>query len=411
MMRIRRSWRWFAAGFLPALLCGALALAALTRTTAGRRLVLRTVMSIVGGAVKQGELHVGKIAGNLFTGAWIYDLSIREPNGDMFLEVDSAYADYHLAELISDQLVVRRLVLFHPRATVRRVPGDTLWNYQRIFNDTLAPGRPSERTTTLRRLRLVDARVQVLLPWRPDSTLSAGQQRAAIRAALSDTGQIIARAVPGGFLRTTRFTQLNGVVSRAFFPSPVGKGSYLRVDGLSGLAYLYREPIRLRRVEGEMVIRDSILEVRAPTVLLPDSRLAVAGTVTITDPEPRYDLAFRIPKVAARDVQWLFPQLPERGGGELDLLWETRPDGTLFHVWNMDVALPGTRVAGNFGVVIADTVRFTDVHLRADPLRVSTVESLLPEPLPVRGLRIGSVEVRGPAQGAERVLDTGVAPG
>jgi hypothetical protein len=52
-------------------------------------------------------------------------------------------------------------------------------------------------------------------------------------------------------------------------------------------------------------------------------------------------------------------------------------------------------------MIAGDTLRFVDVNLRAAPLDVATLEGMLPDSLPVRGLRIGSVEIRGPT-GRER---------
>ena len=46
-------------------------------------------------------------------------------------------------------------------------------------------------------------------------------------------------------------------------------------------------------------------------------------------------------------------------------------------------------------MILGDTLRFVDVDLTADPVRVSTIEKMLPEGLPVRGLVLGGVDIRG----------------
>ena len=46
---------------------------------------------------------------------------------------------------------------------------------------------------------------------------------------------------------------------------------------------------------------------------------------------------------------------------------------------------------------MGDSLLFSDISLRADPLDVNTVQAMLPVEVPVRGLRIGSVEIRSPA--------------
>ena len=64
---------------------------------------------------------------------------------------------------------------------------------------------------------------------------------------------------------------------------------------------------------------------------------------------------------------------------------------------DVDVRAPGTHLTGRFGMLLGDTLRFVDADLRADPLDVRTVEALLPEGLPVRGLVIGGAEIRSPS--------------
>lgn len=392
-MRVRRGWRWFFSGLLLALVATAALGAILTQTGWGQRRVLRATLGAVGGNI-QGQLAIERLAGNLLVGARLYGISIRGADGQPFLQADSAFAEYRLPTLLGTQLAIRRLVLYGPRVEIRRLPGDTLWNYQRIFTDTLSTDTVSERTTSIDRLDVVNGTVHVLAPWEPQEE-EPSARRAEILQALSDSSLLVVRRVPGGYLRTMRFTRLNGTVSEAFFPSPVGAGSYLRIDRLAGQMFVYRDPLVIRGVRGEIAIRDTTIEVRAPEVVLPASRLSLQGIVLIAEDNP-VDLLLRSDTFALADLQWLYPRLPDRGGGVMTLRWQTRPDGTLFLARDLRLSLPGTRLRGSFGLVVGDTLRFTEVDLLADPLRTETVERLLPEGLPVRGLRIGSVEVRGP---------------
>ena len=72
---------------------------------------------------------------------------------------------------------------------------------------------------------------------------------------------------------------------------------------------------------------------------------------------------------------------------------------TLYRFRDLEFTAPGTRLAGSFGLVVGETMEFTDVNLTAAPLRVETIEQMLPSGLPVTGLTIGEVEIRssGPA--------------
>ena len=367
----------------------------LTQTGWGQRRVLRMTVGALEGGIN-GTLRIGRIAGNLLVGARVYDIRIVGPSGEVFLQADSAFAEYNLPTLLGTQLEIERLALFEPDVYLRKFPGDSLWNYQEIFRDTMAtPGEDSERTTTINRLAVRNGTVRVLVPWAPDSNAGPAEQRIATREALSPESPLVVERMRGGLVRRLRFTELNGSASQAFFPSPIGEGSYVRVDSLAVNVFFYRDPIRIERLEGQLAIRDSVVEIRAPVVRLPESRLSLAGTVLLTDDQP-LDFVIRGERIAWADLQWLYPRLPARGGGSLILYFESRPDGgTLFRVPEMDLALPGTRLRGSFGMVTGDTLRFTEVALRADPLRVSAVEELLPDDLPVRGLVIGGVVVEG----------------
>jgi len=62
---------------------------------------------------------------------------------------------------------------------------------------------------------------------------------------------------------------------------------------------------------------------------------------------------------------------------------------------NARISAPGTRIDGSFGFILGDTLRFVDMDVRAEPIRTSFIERMLPDGLPVRGLVLGGVEVRG----------------
>lgn len=386
-------WAWWLVGvvLVVGLLGGAVLI--LARTSWGRAQVLRQTISFAGRQL-QGTLAIGRVAGNLLDGARLYQISLRGKDGEPLLIADSGYVDYNLRTLYGDKTVIDNLILYNPRLFIRRVPGDSLWNFQQILRDTTAQG-PSQRTTLLSRVEFRNGDVVVRGPWEPDGELRGRARTRAIKEAVEDTVRLDVDSVPGGYVRTTRFRQMDGELRDVVLGKEAGGGSYLRVNRLQGLAYVYRDPVRLRHARGEVSIRDGRTEMRADTVLLPNSRLSGYGVVHPGD-TLRYDFIFNADTAAFRDFQWLYPNFPERGGGTLRLQFETRPDGTLVHVSDARVVMPGTRVRGSFGVVMGDTVRFFDVGLTAQPLDVRSVEQMLPTELPVRGLRIGAVEISNP---------------
>jgi hypothetical protein len=67
----------------------------------------------------------------------------------------------------------------------------------------------------------------------------------------------------------------------------------------------------------------------------------------------------------------------------------------MFLARETDITAPGTHLVGDFGMILGDTLRFVDVDLEADPIRVSTIERMLPDGLPVQGLVLGGVTIKG----------------
>ena len=395
-MRHRRVWRLFFAGMIAALTLGLAAFVAFTRTVAGRERVLEYTLTTVGGRLN-GHLDVERLEGNLVTGAKLYELVILDADSALILRADSAYANYELPSFFGGDAVLNELVLYSAEVALRRFPGDSLWNYQELLTDTTpGPADAPGRATIIENARLVDTRVTVRLPWAPDSTASAGEQAVEVREALADTSRLEVATHPDGYLRTMRFEVDDARISDLVISGDERGGTFVAVDSARARAYLYRgEPLEVRQVEGELALRAGVMRFSAPTVALPGSRLSARGVVDMSGGEPRYDLTVDADTVDLDDMAWLYPRLPEQGRASFGLTLETRPDGLYFGVRELRFSAPGTRVVGTFGAVMGEeTLQFTGVDLTAQPLRVETIEQMLPQGLPVRGLHIGAVEIR-----------------
>lgn len=397
--RRRLLWAWLAAGLvLGTLLAGAVLYVA-SQTPRGQEEVLQFTLDRIGRGITGGKLEVKRVRGNLLTGAWLYDVSLRTLDGEPFLVADSAYLDYTLRTLLTSRIHIERAELYQPEVYIRRFPGDSTWNYQELFRDTSSTPRPPgpERHTFLDSVVVVNGRARVQLPWEPTPGLSPRARRAEIAETLSDTSQLLVQRVRGGYLRSNHFTRLDGRFSRVRFAPGTEAGTFLHVDALSGFAQIFREPVRINALTGEILVLDQQVQFHVPMARLPGSRIGAAGRVRFPPDadEPWYDVFFVGEQVAFRDLQWLYPRFPREATGTLSLLVETRPDGLLFLTRDARIQAPGTRLSGSFGMVVGDTIRFHNVDLKADPLRVATVEAMLPEQLPVVGLRIGGAEIRG----------------
>lgn len=396
---------WLLGGLVAGLGLAALVLYVAASTGPGQEWVLRFTLDRLGRSL-QGRLVIERVSGNLLTGARLYGIRLTGPDGVPFVVADSADLDYDIRTLLTARIHIEDVTLYQPQVLVRRMPGDSLWNYEEIFRDTSTVKRPPgpERHTYLDSIRLVNARARVQLPWEPTPGLSARAARREVAEVLSDTSTILVQRAPGGYLRTVNFTALNGRVSHVRFAPGTPQGTYLRVDSLGGFAQIFRAPVRITDLRGEMLVLPEQVQFHAPLVQLRSSRLGAAGTLRFPPEaeQPLYDVAILGQDVAFRDLRWLYPRFPGDARGSLTLLVESRsPDGkdVLFLARNADIRAPGTHVTGDFGMILGDTLRFVDVNLRAKPLRVATLEAMLPQKLPVVGLHIGSAEIRGSSGG------------
>ena len=413
---------WALGGLLLGVALAFLAANILARTNTGREWVLGQTLKALGGAIHGGGLTVARIDGNLFEGAKLYGVALRDRQGRAFIQADSAYAKYNVRTLIQPKIVIDSLTLYRPRIWVFRMPGDSLWNYQTIFADTMPSDttRPHvERSTSLGYVKMVDGAVKLEIPFRPDSTLPAREQARQLREALSDSSAVVVRRVAGGYVRTVDLARLTGVMSRVRFGPGSELGTTLRIDTLRGDVHFYRRPIVIRHLRGNLSLpgaemgstgygrygglKTGFVEFDIPEARLPGSRLAVSGVVRFDnyprwfDPDqgPMYDVAMSGDSVSFRDFQWLYPRFPAELGGSLRLLIETQPSGIMIDARNAHLRAPGTRIDGSFGMIVGDTLRFVDMNVVARPVRVSLIERMLPSGLPVRGLVLGGAEIRG----------------
>ena len=360
----------------------------LTRTDfgveqAGRYAVERLRASI------HGELRVGSVTSRgLLRGVTLHDVAIDDADGRPFIRADSARLAYHFRTLAGGDLAFDRLFLYSPEVHIERLPGQDDWNYERVFpGDSAAPD-----TTATRGLVLIDdvvisdGLVFVRLPWEPIEPVQP-----------ADTARLILEAVPGGTARVLRFEDVEGRLPRIVWQSPDDDAKVIRVGELAARAYIWETPVEVRRIEGLVTIRDSVLSFEAPRVQLPDSRLEMVGRVTVGAAGNRYDIQAEGDDLAFADFQWLYPPLPEDGGGALRFRIQSQgTDNILWLAEDARLRTGGTRVAGSFGVVTGDSVYFTNVSLEASPLDLELLQSLLPGELPLEGLLIGTVEVDGP---------------
>ena len=142
---LSRRWGAFLGGMLGAMVLIGAILMAFTQTDRGRARILAITLETLGGQLSDSsKLVVERLEGGLFTGARMYGIVLTDPAGRTMVASDSAYIDYQLPTFFGGDVVIDRLVLYHPDVLLYRLPGDSLWNYQAVLQDT-TPHVPGHR--------------------------------------------------------------------------------------------------------------------------------------------------------------------------------------------------------------------------------------------------------------------------
>lgn len=357
----------------------------LTETEYGLERVRRFALEQVGKQV-EGELHVERIeSSGLLGGVVLHDVTFVDPLGLPFLSADSIRLRYRWRNLLRGQVVFDRLIAYRPEVYITRLPGDTLWNFERIFPDTTPDIDEEDSFILIDRATIIDGTAIVRTPWEPDGPVEP-----------EDVERLILEEIPGwGTVRVLRFDDVNAELPRVLWESPVEEGQLFQVANLSTVGYIWSTPFHLSEFQGVVTLRDSLLSFDVDHFRLPDSQGSGIGRIILED-EQVFDIRINGERVAMRDLQWLYPPLPDEGSGELVFRIQSQPNGTLWLAQDAHIIAPGTEVRGDFGIVTGDTLYFTQVDLRASPIDLEFIAQILPVDLPIDGLMVGTVVVEGP---------------
>ncbi|HUH13884.1 MAG TPA: hypothetical protein VMK65_12280, partial [Longimicrobiales bacterium] len=358
----------------------------LTRTDYGQERVRGYTVRWLADRV-EGELRIGRLTseGTILGAVTLHDFSLLDPGGRPFVRADSARLRYDWRTLVSGAVVLDRVELFGADIVIERLPGWERWNYERAIVGPEEEEREQPGPGTLvllQELSLRDGHVVVRYPWEPKPGRPVQP---------ADTARLILEREDGALMRVMRFQDVQAELPRLLVESPDQEGRLFQFSSLAMRAWIWETPMELQHLEGTLTMRDSLLAFEADRVRLPSSRASLLGEVTVGKEDIRMDVRVVGDTVALRDLQWLYPGLPEEGGGSLVFRMQSQGNGnTLWYAERLDISTPGTNLAGSFGIVTGDTLYFTRVSLRAAPLDVALLESLLPVELPVRGLLAGT---------------------
>lgn len=388
MTRNGRIATYILAGLATGLVVSAILLHSLSRTQFGMDRVRRYALSWLEEQVV-GEIHIGSFGGRgLLGGLTLNDFYIIDAKGRSFLSADSARLAYNWRTFVTGRIVLDRVSLYQPKIYLEQLPGDSIWNYQHVFPDRRKPGGPppGKRLILFNDANVINGMAVVRVPFELNESIEP-----------ADTARTIVEQVPGGYAKVFRFDSINGNFSRVIWESPIEEGKLVDIRSLRAKGFVWREPMNLTAMRGTVTVRDTIIAFDIPDVRMPSSQASMVGRVIMEEGSNFFDLKVEGKRFTFRDMQWLYPRLPNDGSGSGTLrIQSQRPKGILFLATNTRITAPGTRMSGNFGVVTGDTMYFTDVDMRAAPLNLDLIQSLLPGRLPVDGFLVGTVEVKGP---------------
>lgn len=359
------------------------------------------VRSIALNALKShvhGKLSIGRIDGNLLTGTTIHDISISDSSGAPFLVADAVKARYSLVSLASKKIALNDVTVTRPVVVLDRPPSGP-WNFDRIFPRT--PSNPADTThgfgswISFTNLTVIDGRMVVKSPWRPDSTLTAGQQDSVIALALGGKTRNRIERVAGGYQKVMTFDRINAKMPKVRLADPVDSTKLMQVASLQMVAAPFLPPVvDVRDLKGTFEFTGDSLWWTKADAKLPGSRITGDGRYVYASSD--MTLKLHGAPVAAGDLRWLYPRLPANGGGSLDFLMTWVGKSQDYVATNADITLEGAHATGAFGLALGDSLAFHDTNLRVAGLDTRTIEQMVPGfTSPRRGTLGGRLSLAG----------------
>lgn len=364
----------------------------------GRERVRRFVIAKMREYV-HGQVTIGRIRGNLLTGATIEAFAIRDSAGQPFVAAEQVSARYSLVELFTRKIDLRAVRLVRPLIVVDRPP-EGKWNYQRIFppSDTTKPGyvrRQGFPWIVLHDVTLLDGRLIVRSPWKPDTTLSRAAQDSSIRDALSGGKRVM--VVPAGraFQKVVELKELTARAPLVRITQPGFHDRLAQIASLRMIALPFRPPAaEVQDLLGNIRFNNDSVWWRDVAVRMPGSSLRGDGRYVLSTGD--MTIASRGRPAALADFRFVYPRFPSDGGGPLDFALEWRGTTQEYVVRNADVRTQGARLRGDFAISFADTFAVHDTDVRFENVNTKLVEQLVPEfHSPRRGTLDGQLTVVG----------------
>lgn len=373
----------------------------LTNTNVGRRRSLGYLVDILQGQT-HGIVRVGELHGNLLSGGTLVRVSITDSAGHPFLTADSISGRYVLQTFFSQRLDFSDVVLYHPDLVAARLPGGE-WNYRILWPvpPTRAPGDTTHGWgdwVRLKNVRVVNGSVTVRSPWEPRPGVSARVRDSIVADVLSAGSRLYVTRVPGGFQKVVTVERLSATAPFVRWADPAYPTRFLQVSALATDAFPFRPPAaHIIGLTGNFDFNDDSLWWKGAAVRLPHSALSGDGVYNLNNGDMR--LGVNANPATFNDFKWLYPHLPDSGGGTFVLAQTWKGATQDYVIRRANVTTGRTHLIGDVGVTIADTVFFHDANVRFTGVTTRLLEELSPGfKLPRQGVLAGRAQFAGTAK-------------
>jgi hypothetical protein len=370
----------------------------LSRTDWGRERVRRFVLAQLQDIV-HGQVTIGRVSGNLLTGATIDAIAIRDSLGQPFVAAERVSARYSIMDLLTRRIDLRSVRIVKPLIVVDRPPGGK-WNYQRIFppSDTTKSQRVRRQGfpwIVLHDVTLLDGHLIMRTPWKPDTSLSRAAQDSSIREALGGGTRLMVIRSDTGFQKVVELRDLTARLPLLRITQPGFHDRLVQIASLRTVALPFRPPAAIvHDMVGNLRFNNDSLWWTDIAAQLPASQVRGNGSYAFETGDMY--LAANARPAAFADFRFVFPRFPSEGGGNLDFAMDWRGTTEEYWVKNADIQTQGARLRGKFAISFADTFAIHDTDIRFSNVSTKLIEQLVPDfRAPRRGTLGGQLAILG----------------
>ncbi|NNF29215.1 MAG: translocation/assembly module TamB [Gemmatimonadetes bacterium] len=385
--RVRRRRRWVLYRMLRGLVIlaslivavGVVGAMALSRTQAGRNLVLEQALEYLRPRIN-GVIEVGALGpAGLLGGARIYDIRVSDSAGRPILTIDSLQVRYSLLELVGNSPAVSDLSLWRPELVLERTAAGTV-----NAVEALRAGPVAVDTT------LVQDSAAIGLPFRiRGATIHEGGVRSKISS------------------EVTRIEGINVELGRVDI-RPDGE-STAALRALSFRMPLGTEEIDVREMRGALMLGNETLTADLPLIRLAGSEGGGRAFIEWGADGWRTTNEVQFDGLDLADVRWLDRRVPP-GSAQGEARITVDPGGLLVNSSGISVELDeGGTIAFQGGIVRRGGIAFQGVELRPSGVPLSALDPWLTEEVGVDGRLTGLLRLAGPTNALAISGDVGLS--